>query len=69
MITKDYFEKQLKKHDRITVYAQDNTPLTIFKEPYLFREGNPALTFEMDCADLELYCKHLGLQLKPVTMK
>ncbi len=30
-ITKDYFEKQLKKHDKVTVYAQDNIPLTISK--------------------------------------
>ena len=67
MITKDYFEKQIKKRGSVTVYSQDNIPLTITEEPYLTREDRPSLTFEMDCADLALYCKLFALQLKPVT--
>lgn len=67
MITKDYFEKQIKKHGSITVYSQDNIPLTITEEPYLTREDSPSITSEMDCADLVLYCKLFALQLTPVT--
>ena len=46
-ITKDYFEKQLKKHDKVTVYAQDNIPLTISKAPCIRRDG-ARLEFDMD---------------------
>ena len=35
MITKDYFEKELKKHDKTTVYTQDGIPFTIRKSPYI----------------------------------
>ena len=31
-ITKDFFEKHLKKHNTLTVYSQENIPLTISKE-------------------------------------
>lgn len=65
-ITKEYFEKQLKKHDKVTVYSQDNIPLNISKEFFVARDGsNPRLEFGMDCADLALYCEHMGLSLNP----
>ena len=68
MITKDYFEKQLKKHDKITVYSQDGIPFTIRKAPYIERDTiNNRLTFEMDCVDFELYCKNMYLSLTPVS--
>ena len=63
-ITKDYFEKQLKKHDKVTVYAQDNIPLTISKAPCIRRDG-ARLEFDMDCADLADYCNLAGLSIKP----
>lgn len=31
-ITKDYFETQLRRHDKVTVYSQDNTPLTVSRD-------------------------------------
>lgn len=65
-ITKDYFEKQLKKHDKVTVYSPENIPLNISKEYYVTRDGS-TLEFEMDCEDLALYCEHMGLHLKPNT--
>ncbi len=65
-ITKNYFEKQLKKHDKVTVYSPENVPLNISKEFYVNRNGS-TIEFEMDCEDLALYCKHMGLQLKPTT--
>lgn len=68
MITKDYFEKQLKKYDKTTVYTQDGIPFTIRKSPYIERDTtNNRLTFEMDCVDLELYCKNMYLSLTPVS--
>ena len=65
-ITKDYFETQLRRHDKVTVYSQDNTPLTIGKEFYICRTSYaPFIEFEMDCEDLENYCNVLGLSLTP----
>ena len=67
MITKDYFEKELKKHDKTTVYTQDGIPFTIRKAPYIERDTTMnRLTFEMDCVGLELYCKNMCLSLTPV---
>jgi len=66
MITKDYFEKQLKKHKKIKVYSQDNIPCEIFTTPYLYKEDS-GIEFEMDCKDLEDYCDRMGLQLTPPT--
>lgn len=63
-ITKEYFEKQLKKHDKVTVYSPKNIPLNISKEYYIGRIGSN-VEFEMDCEDLALYCKQMGLKLKP----
>lgn len=65
-ITKDYFENQLSKHGKVTVYAQDNTPLTISREYYICRTSHaPFIEFEMDCEDLEKYCNFLSLSLTP----
>lgn len=66
MITKDYFEKQLKKHKKIKVYSQDNIPCEIFTTPYLYKEDS-GIEFEMDCKDLEDYCDRMGLQLTTPT--
>lgn len=63
-ITKEYFEKQLKKHDKITIYTQDNIPLAITKDPCI-RGGAAGLEFDMDCVDLAEYCNALGLSTKP----
>ena len=65
-ITKDYFEKQLKKHDKVTVYSPENIPLNIGKEFYIARDGsNPTLEFEFNCEDLALYCEHMCLGIAP----
>ena len=65
-VTKEYFEKQLKKHDKVTVYSPENIPLNISKVFYVTRDDF-TFEFEMDCEDLALYCKHMGLQLNPNT--
>ncbi|MGN0619420.1 MAG: hypothetical protein ACI4J7_10425 [Ruminiclostridium sp.] len=63
-ITKDYFEKQLSKHGKVTVYAQDNTPLIISRAIYICRTSHaPFIEFEMDCEDLESFCKNFNLTL------
>lgn len=71
MITKDYFEKQLKKHSKITMYSPENIKLTITKEPYINMDdnGKSHFHFEMDCEDITDYCKHLGLYLNPTNNK
>ncbi|MEY8382246.1 hypothetical protein AALG83_03655 [Christensenellaceae bacterium 44-20] len=65
-VTKEYFEKQLKKHDKVTVYSAENIPLNISKAFYVTRD-DATFESEMDCEDLALYCKHMGLQFKPNT--
>ncbi len=32
MIAPDFFDKHLKKHEKLTVYSEDNVPHTIFKQ-------------------------------------
>ena len=65
MITKDYFEKKLKKHETLTLYSADNVSLTVSKKYYLSAEHNDQMHFDMDCADLEKYCDRMGLTLNP----
>ena len=64
-ITKDFFEKQLKKHDSLTVYSPENIPLTISKEPHIANDSIVGMQFELDCADLADYCNMLGLTIHP----
>lgn len=65
MIAKDYFDKQLSKRDKLTVYSRDNVPHTIAKEHHLITEPDRNLYFDLDCKALEKYCDMLGLALKP----
>lgn len=65
MITKEYFDKQLSKHEKLTVYSKDNVPHTIIKKYHLITEPDRSLHFDLDCKDLEKYCDMLGLTLKP----
>lgn len=62
MITKDFFEKQLKKRNKVTVYSPENIPLDIFKEPYIGCDNTPAFEFDLDCADLADYCNAIDLK-------
>ena len=65
MITKEYFDKQLSKHEKLTVYSEDNVPHTIIKKYHLTTEPDKSLHFELDCKDLEKYCDMFGLTLNP----
>lgn len=65
MITKEYFDKHLSKHEKLTVYSEDNVPHTIIKKYHLTTEPDKSLHFDQDCKDLEKYCDMLGLTLKP----
>ena len=65
MITKEFFDKQLSKHEKLTVYSGDNVPHTIIKKYHLTTEPDKSLHFELDCKDLEKYCDMFGLTLKP----
>ena len=64
MITKEYFDKQLSKHEKLTVYSEDNVPHTIIKKYHLTTEPDRSLHFDLYCKDLEKYCDMLGLTLK-----
>lgn len=65
MITKEFFDKQLSKHEKLTVYSRDNAPHTIVKKYHLTTEPGKSTHFDLDCKDLEKYCEMLGLTLKP----
>ena len=65
MITPEYFDKHLKKREKLTVYSEDNVPHTIVKKYHLTVEPGRSLHFDLDCNDLENYCNLFGLFLKP----
>ena len=65
MITKEFFDKQLSKHEKLTVYSRDNVPHTIIKKYHLTTEPDKSLHFDLDCKDLAQYCRMFGLTLKP----
>lgn len=66
MITKEKLDKRIRKNKKVTVYSQTNMPLTISKEYHIYRtDPAPELEFEMDCKDLEEYCRMCGLTLNP----
>ena len=65
MITKEFFDKQLSKHEKLTVYSRDNVPHTIIKKYHLTTEPDKRLHFDLDCKDLAEYCRMFGLSLKP----
>ena len=65
MITKEFFDKQLSKHEKLTVYSRDNGPHTIIKKYHLTTEPDKRLHFDLDCKDLAEYCRMFGLSLKP----
>lgn len=55
-LTKEFFEKQFKKHDKVTIYSPENISLDISKVPYIHRD-NTSTEFDLDCADLADYCR------------
>ena len=65
MITKEFFDKQLSKHEKLTVYSRDNAPHTLIKKYQLTTKSGNSTHFDLDCKDLEKYCEMLGLTLKP----
>lgn len=64
MITKDYFDKQLSKREKLTVYSYDNMPHTITKRYHLTTDSDKTIHFDLDCKDLEKYCNLFGLKRK-----
>lgn len=65
-ISKEFFEKQLKKSKEFILYPPENIPLRLGKEFYICRTSHtPALYFEMDCKDLADFCRMTGLSLTP----
>lgn len=65
MITAAYFDKNLKKHEKLTLYSEDNVSHTIVKKYHLTTEPNRTTYFDLDCKDLEKLCEMMGLTLKP----
>ena len=63
-LTKEFFEKQLKKYEKVTIFSPENISLDISKVPYISRDDTDT-EFDMDCADLADYCNALGLSTKP----
>ena len=65
MITAAYFDKHLKKCEKLTVYSADNVSHTVTKKYHLTTEPNCNTYFDLDCKDLEKLCGMMGLTLKP----
>lgn len=66
MITKDYFEKEFKKHGKVSVYSADSIPPALTQEPCIRCDSGKLADFSIDCSDLAEYCNLSGLVLKPV---
>lgn len=62
-LTKEFFEKQPKKHDKLTIFSPENILLDISKIPYICRDVTN-MEFDLDCADLADYCNALDLSIK-----
>ena len=62
MNDKEYIEKQLKWHKKVTVYDPTNIPMDIYKQPCMILDKGYTLRFDMDCIDLWEYCRDLCLQ-------
>lgn len=65
MITAAYFDKHLKKREKLTVYSADNVSHTVTKKYHLTTEPDRNTDFDLDCRDLEKFCCLMGLTLKP----
>lgn len=65
MITPDYFDKHLKKREKLTVYSEDNVPHTIVKKYHLTVDPDRTMRFALDCKDLANFCHMFGLTLNP----
>ncbi len=63
-LTQEFFEKQLKKHEKVTIFSTEDISLDISKVPYIRKDDNGP-DFDMDCDDLADYCNALGLSVKP----
>lgn len=63
-LTQEFFEKQLKKHGKVTIFSPENISLDISKVPYIRKDDNGP-DFDMDCDDLADFCNTLGLSVKP----
>jgi len=63
-LTKEFFEKQLKKHEKVTIFSPENISLDISKVPYI-RKDDTNTEFDTDCADLADYCNAIGLSIEP----
>lgn len=68
MITKDVLQEHFRKHDSITLYKPDGTPVTFRKQYSLvLNGGHQRLEFSDYDAFLAFYEKY-QLRLKPVTI-
>lgn len=65
MTTKDFFEKQFKKHGKVTIYSADSIPLELTQKPCIRCDSGKMADFDMDCSDLAEYCNLTGMTLKP----
>lgn len=65
MITKEFFQKHFKMHNKIVLYSKDNIPLTISKEYHLHLGGGHCSMDIGGCEDLAAFCEKTGLSIKP----
>ncbi len=66
MITKDYLKEHFRKHDSITLYKTDGTPVTISKRYYLVMQGGHTTTTFKTYEELAAFYSKRRLCLKPI---
>lgn len=68
MITKDFLREHFRKHDTLTLYKQNGTPVRFSKQYYLEIEGGHQRFYFKDYDALLAFYNEQKLRLKPATL-
>ena len=64
-ITKEFLQEHFKKHDSITLYKPDGTPVTISKQYNIILQGGYSKFTFKDCGELVDFHRKHPFCLKP----
>lgn len=65
MLTKDYFDKHFKLHNKLVLFSKDNIPITITKEYHFAANGGHRSFTLQDSEDLADFCRDFNLSIQP----
>lgn len=65
-ITKEFLQEHFRKHDSITIYKPDGTPVTFSKQHHIRLYGGHCELFFKDYDEFLAFCAKQRLRQKPV---